>query len=114
MNTSPQDTDFSMIQDDLARLQETLENTITGQGQLISELLTGVFSGGHILLEGPPGLGKTHLAKALASSLGFSLSRIQCTPDLMPADITGSEMLTSNQNERQQLQFRPGPLFAVV
>ena len=112
MNTNLQAADFETTRNDLSRLQQVLETTIVGQQQLITELLTAIFAGGHILLEGLPGLGKTHLVKALASCMGFSMSRIQCTPDLMPADITGSEVLVSSGHNRHQLDFRPGPLFA--
>jgi MoxR-like ATPase len=103
---------FRTASDDLARLQLALEQTIVGQRQLINELLIVIFAGGHVLLEGLPGLGKTHLAKALSASMGLSLARIQCTPDLMPSDVTGSEMLLSDEQGRQRLNFRPGPIFA--
>jgi MoxR-like ATPase len=96
-------------------LRETLTQTIIGQERLIDEVLTGLLSGGHLLLEGLPGLGKTHLAKALAACMAAPLGRIQCTPDLMPADITGSEVLINDRAQQQQrLQFTPGPVFAPI
>ncbi len=80
-----------------------------GQEQVIRELLATAVAGGHALLEGLPGLGKTLLAKAFAQASGLSYRRIQFTPDLLPADITGTEIL-----EDGQFVFRPGPLFAQV
>lgn len=103
--------DWQAIRADLDRLQGALERAIVGQRSLIAELLAAVFAGGHVLLEGLPGLGKTQLAKALAAGLGIHLARIQCTPDLLPADITGSEILV-RAGEQQRLEFRPGPLFS--
>ena len=103
---------FQDVHDDLARVQHTLNAVILGQEALITELMTAVFSGGHVLLEGLPGLGKTNLAKALAGCLDLKLARIQCTPDLMPADITGSEILLRDERGTERLDFRPGPVFA--
>ncbi|WP_405234307.1 AAA family ATPase [Lentisalinibacter salinarum] len=97
------------IRRDMQRLEEALNAVIVGQQAVVRHLLIGLFAGGHVLLEGLPGLGKTHLAKAIAGAVGVDLGRIQCTPDLLPADITGSEVLRGGSGE---VEFRPGPLFA--
>jgi MoxR-like ATPase len=103
------------FQEDFGRIESALRATIVGQESLIRELLTAVFAGGHVLLEGLPGLGKTHLAKALANGIGLSLARVQCTPDLMPADIVGSEILASPAaSGERELRFRPGPIFSPI
>lgn len=93
---------------DLAQLERALNGVIVGQQALVHQVIVAIMSGGHVLLEGLPGLGKTQLARALAIALGLDAGRVQCTPDLLPADITGGEMLDS---EMRQLQFRRGPVF---
>ena len=105
-------TAFEHAANDLAALEAQLNRVIVGQEPLIRELLIAVFAGGNVLLEGLPGLGKTHLAKALASSVDVKLGRVQCTPDLLPADITGSEILVSDGAMNGKIEFRPGPVFA--
>lgn len=104
--------DFERSEMDLTSLEKQLNRVIIGQNELIRDLLTAIFAGGHVLLEGLPGLGKTHLAKAVGALLDLQSGRIQCTPDLLPSDITGSEVLSQNTNKGTQFEFREGPLFA--
>jgi MoxR-like ATPase len=92
-----------------------LAQVIVGQGHVIEELLISLFSRGHCLLEGVPGLAKTLMISTLARSLNLTFSRIQFTPDLMPADITGTEILAENRSTGQrEFRFLEGPLFANV
>lgn len=107
------ESDVDQFQTDFAHLQEALNGVLVGQSELVTELLTGLLAGGHVLLEGLPGLGKTHLVKGLANAMGIALARIQCTPDLMPADITGCEVMVGNASDRgQHFEFRSGPIFS--
>ena len=92
-------------------LREEISQHLIGQEELVGELLVAVLAGGHVLLEGLPGLGKTLLVRCLADSLGMGFSRIQFTPDLMPADITGTRFVDDRGPERR-FRFQPGPLFS--
>ncbi len=103
---------FPQAQQHLAAVRDALERVIVGQHELVAGIVTAVFAGGHVLMEGLPGLGKTHLAKALAAALGLQWSRVQCTPDLMPADVTGSEVFSTGRDGASGFVFRPGPVFA--
>ncbi len=97
------------------RILGQLSQIIVGQQDVIDELLITLFSRGHCLLEGVPGLAKTLMISTLARSLSLSFSRIQFTPDLMPADITGTEVLEENRSTGQrERRFLEGPLFANV
>lgn len=98
----------------LARLEAGIRTVYIGQDELLHDVLTGLVAGGHILLEGSPGLGKTLLVKTLADCLGLRFRRIQFTPDLMPADITGGPSLVETPGGGTALQFRPGPVFTHV
>jgi MoxR-like ATPase len=93
------------------RMQDALGATVIGLKPVIRALTIAVIGRGHVLLQGPPGLGKTLLSKALASSLGGSFSRVQGTTDLMPSDIIGVHVFDAAKRE---FEFRPGPLFADV
>ena len=100
---------------DLQRLIATLEaelaGIIVGQQSVVRGVLTALLGGGHVLLEGVPGLGKTLLVRTLAECVDLSYSRIQFTPDLMPADIIGTDVITESDGGRQ-FAFQPGPIFA--
>jgi MoxR-like ATPase len=98
----------------LGRLDAGIRTIYIGQDALLSDVLTGLVAGGHLLLEGSPGLGKTLLVKTLAACLGLNFRRIQFTPDLMPADITGGPSMVKTPDGGTALQFRPGPVFANV
>ena len=92
-------------------LRDEIGRAVIGQDRLVEDLVVAVLAGGHVLLEGLPGLGKTLLVKSTAHCVGMTFSRIQFTPDLMPADVTGTRILEQRGNERQ-FRFQPGPLFA--
>ena len=100
---------LSSVHSALKDLENSLKAVLFGQEQVIRQLLATAVAGGHALLEGLPGLGKTLLARAFAESSGLSYRRIQFTPDLLPADVTGTEIL-----EDGQFVFRRGPIFAQV
>jgi MoxR-like ATPase len=95
------------------RLEAEVRKVIVGHDDLIRRVLIAFFAGGHVLLEGVPGLGKTLLVKSLSQALGLSFKRIQFTPDLMPSDIVGTEVLTESSG-RREFQFKRGPIFAHV
>ena len=87
---------------------------IVGYDDVVNEVLVGLFAGGHVLLEGVPGLGKTLLIKTLAAGLELSFSRIQFTPDLMPADIIGTNIILEDPEGRRHFQFQKGPIFGHI
>lgn len=101
---------------DLRRRFELLRSEVSrvylGNPELVELVLVAAVSGGHVLLEGVPGLGKTVLVKTLAQSLDVSFSRIQFTPDLMPADVTGTNILIEREGGGRKFEFQPGPIFA--
>lgn len=94
-----------------SRLRGEVERVIVGHEDVIAQALIAFFAGGHVLLEGVPGLGKTLLAKTMSQVLGLSFKRVQFTPDLMPSDIVGTQVLTESNGARD-FRFRRGPIFA--
>src|SRR5713101_8813943 len=95
-------------------LRAEVEKVIVGDHEIITHVLFSMFAGGHILLEGVPGLGKTLLIKTLAEGLELKFSRIQFTPDLMPADIIGTNIIMEDAEGRKHFQFQPGPIFGHI
>jgi MoxR-like ATPase len=93
-------------------IEREVGRVIVGQTQVIRHVLIGILSGGHVLLEGVPGLGKTMLIRTLAQVLDLRFSRIQFTPDLMPADITGTDVMEEGADGQRAFRFQPGPVFA--
>jgi len=103
------------LRDGFAEIKQQLSRVIVGQDQVIEELLIALFSRGHCILEGVPGLAKTLMISTLSKCLSLAFSRIQFTPDLMPADITGTEIIEENRGTgHREFKFLEGPLFANV
>jgi MoxR-like ATPase len=94
-----------------ARLRENIERAVKAPADVIRDVLVALFSEGHVLIEDYPGVGKTALARALARSLDAEYARIQCTADLLPADVVGTNVYNQREN---RFEFRPGPVFANV
>ena len=115
----PEQTDYERERDAVSRIanardkiRSELSKVIIGQLEVIDEMLIALLSGGHCLITGAPGLAKTLLVKSLAELFHLSFQRIQFTPDLMPADITGTEVIEEDTGEGRELVFQKGPVFA--
>ena len=107
--------DIHSFKRDFDALKTEIARSVKGFDELIEYVLVAIFAGGHVLLEGEPGLGKTLLVKSLARAFGLEFKRIQFTPDLMPADILGTDVLVEDQAaSSRELQFRPGPIFTNI
>ncbi len=102
----------SDVRDRVERLKAEIGRSILGQEDLILDLLVAALARGHVLIEGAPGLGKTQLVRAFAQATDLDFGRVQFTPDLMPADVTGSSVFLEEEGGR--FEFRPGPIFAHV
>src|SRR2546422_6127859 len=113
----PSEADITEFIDIAQQLEKELGSIVIGQERVIRELLLALLSGGHILLEGVPGLGKTLLVRTLSDALALKFARIQFTPDLMPADIVGTTIVTEQSDNNsagshRTFSFQPGPIFA--
>src|SRR5271154_7290210 len=96
----------------MGEVRREISKAIVGQTEVVDGVLMALLAGGHVLLEGAPGLGKTMLVRTLASAVALKYSRIQFTPDLMPADVIGTSVVQENGDGRKSLGFQPGPIFA--
>jgi MoxR-like ATPase len=110
---SPTHTPATEVQQGRDRILQELRKTIVGQDEVVDQVLMALFTGGHCLITGVPGLAKTLLIKTVAQILDLSFKRIQFTPDLMPADITGTEIMDESDGQRA-LRFVKGPIFAQI
>src|SRR6201996_3214038 len=99
---------------DYKAVKEEVAKVIVGHEEIVDGVLTCLFVGGHALLEGVPGLGKTALIRALASALNLKFNRIQFTPDLMPADVIGTNVIMENEQGRRVFNFMHGPIFSQI
>ncbi len=106
-----EEKDVKQIKDAAMKVKENVERVIVGKGEVVELAIIALLCEGHILFEDVPGLGKTVLAKSLARSLGCSFRRIQCTPDLLPSDITGTYVFNQKTAD---FEFRPGPVMSQV
>uniref|UniRef100_A0A7C3MR94 MoxR family ATPase n=1 Tax=Dictyoglomus thermophilum TaxID=14 RepID=A0A7C3MR94_DICTH len=103
--------DFTAVVD---RIKKEISKVIVGYDEIINFTIISLLSGGHVLLEGVPGIGKTLLVRTLSEILDLKFSRIQFTPDLMPADITGTNIILEDENGRKYFKFQEGPIFANI
>ncbi len=105
--------DLDRLLDRVSALRSEIGKVIVGQSEAVEQLLVGLFAGGHCLLEGVPGLAKTLMIRTLGQALELSFKRIQFTPDLMPSDIVGTEILEEDHaTGRRAFRFTRGPIFA--
>jgi len=104
-------TETKTFRDTFSKLKESVAEAIVGQEHVVEATLTALICGGNVLLEGVPGLGKTELAKAVSQVLDMEFRRIQFTPDLMPADILGTNVMSTDDQGRYKVEFREGPIF---
>ncbi len=102
------------LRDSRVRIDQELSKTIVGQKEVVSQLLISLLAGGHCLITGAPGLAKTLLVRSVAQIFHLRFQRIQFTPDLMPSDITGTEILEQDADGRRRMEFVQGPIFANV
>jgi len=105
---------FSEFRQHYELLLEEIGKVFVGQRDLVERVLTCLLSGGHVLLEGMPGVGKTLLVKTLSQTLDLDYARIQCTPDLMPSDVLGTNMLYEDEAGHHSIRFEKGPIFANI
>ncbi|MCI0393968.1 MAG: AAA family ATPase, partial [Chloroflexi bacterium] len=110
--TAPPELSVADFRETAANIEAEVGKVIVGQKDVVRHVLIGILAGSHVLLEGVPGLGKTMLIRTLGQALHLHFSRIQFTPDLMPADITGTDIMEEAADGRRAFRFQQGPVFA--
>jgi len=108
------DQQVATFQEQFYRVRDEVSKVIVGSGEIIDGVIMSLLASGHVLLEGVPGLGKTKLVSTLSDVMRLKFSRIQFTPDLMPADITGTNVVQENAMGEKFLEFQPGPIFSNI
>src|SRR5918996_40705 len=114
MSTDAIKSQLDQFRADFQRLRQEVAKVIVGQDEIVEGTLTALIAGGHVLLEGVPGLGKTLLVRTLADALHLKFQRIQFTPDLMPADLIGTNIVLETPEGRKQFEFQRGPIFGNI
>jgi len=105
---------LSQFCEDVRKIEAEIGRVLVGQSEVVRGTIIAMLAGGHVLLEGVPGLGKTLLVRTLAEAVEGKFSRIQFTPDLMPADLTGTNIMTEQVSGTKRFEFQPGPIFANI
>lgn len=113
-STADLSAQLDRFREDFDKLRCEIGKVIVGQDEIVRGALLSLLAGGHVLLEGVPGLGKTLLVRTMADALHLKFSRIQFTPDLMPADLIGTNIVLEDETGRKRFEFQPGPVFANV
>ncbi len=114
MTTTEADQQVERFRTKFGQLRDELGRMIVGQREIIEATLVAFFAAGHVLLEGVPGLGKTMLVRTLADAVNLKFSRVQFTPDLMPSDIIGTNIIAEDETGKKSFRFQPGPVFANI
>ncbi|MCT8136505.1 AAA family ATPase [Anaerobacillus sp. CMMVII] len=112
--TNVEEAQFQQAREQLQITKRAIQSFIVGQEDALNQIIWSMFAGGHALLEGLPGVGKTMMIRTISEAMELSFSRIQFTPDLMPADITGTMMIEPNEQGKQEFTFHQGPVFSNI
>lgn len=107
-------TQIQLFSDSIKKIETEIKKDIVGQEDVIENILIAIIAGGNVLLEGIPGVGKTRLVRSLGKALSLPFSRIQFTPDLMPSDVTGTNVIEKDENGKMSLKFSKGPIFSNI